>query len=159
MGSGSEVCRKLQTGITGKWRCRPKGRCLRCFCICLWGKIQLFRIMKCRFERLWVCPFLRWTAKIALWGGRTAKPLSCQWRRRASAIHSNICIFFLYNSSWLAHNKNIKYMYNKRYGFRYRKGLFMIATKQVDIRANIKKYFDIAFNGEPVIVSDRKSVV
>ena len=48
-------------------------------------------------------------------------------------------------------------MYNKRYGFRYRKGLFMIATKQVDIRANIKKYFDIAFNGEPVIVSRKEN--
>ena len=29
----------------------------------------------------------------------------------------------------------------------------MIATKQMDIRANIKRYFDLAFNGEPVIVS------
>ena len=28
----------------------------------------------------------------------------------------------------------------------------MIATRQMDVRANIKKYFDIAFNGEPVIV-------
>ena len=46
-------------------------------------------------------------------------------------------------------------MYNKRYGFRYRKELFMIATKQVDIRANIKKYF--AFNGEPVIVSRKEN--
>lgn len=37
----------------------------------------------------------------------------------------------------------------------------MIAAKQVDIRANIKKYFDIAFNGEPVIVSckNNKNVV
>lgn len=37
----------------------------------------------------------------------------------------------------------------------------MIATKQVDLRANIKKYFDIAFDGEPVIVSrkDNKNVV
>lgn len=33
----------------------------------------------------------------------------------------------------------------------------MIATKQVDIRANIKKYFDIAFNGEPVIVSRKEN--
>ena len=31
----------------------------------------------------------------------------------------------------------------------------MIATKQVDIRANIKKYF--AFNGEPVIVSRKEN--
>lgn len=37
----------------------------------------------------------------------------------------------------------------------------MIATKQVDIRANIKKYFDLAFDGEPIIVSrkDNKNVV
>lgn len=37
----------------------------------------------------------------------------------------------------------------------------MIATKQMDIRANIKKYFDIAFAGEPVIVSrkENKNVV
>ena len=30
--------------------------------------------------------------------------------------------------------------------------MMMIATRQMDVRANIKKYFDIAFNGEPVIV-------
>ncbi len=37
----------------------------------------------------------------------------------------------------------------------------MIATKQMDIRANIKKYFDMAFEGEPVIVSrkENKNVV
>jgi antitoxin YefM len=37
----------------------------------------------------------------------------------------------------------------------------MIATKQMDIRANIKKYFDLAFSGEPVIVSrkENKNVV
>lgn len=37
----------------------------------------------------------------------------------------------------------------------------MIATKQMDVRANIKKYFDMAFNGEPVIVSrkENKNVV
>lgn len=37
----------------------------------------------------------------------------------------------------------------------------MIAIKQVDIRANIKKYFDLAFSGEPVIVSrkENKNVV
>ena len=37
----------------------------------------------------------------------------------------------------------------------------MIATKQMDIRANIKKYFDLAFNGEPIIVSRKanKNVV
>lgn len=33
----------------------------------------------------------------------------------------------------------------------------MIATKQMDVRANIKKYFDIAFNGEPVIVSRKQN--
>ncbi|MDD6482818.1 MAG: type II toxin-antitoxin system prevent-host-death family antitoxin [Lachnospiraceae bacterium] len=33
----------------------------------------------------------------------------------------------------------------------------MIATKQMDIRANIKKYFDIAYNGEPVIVSRKQN--
>lgn len=37
----------------------------------------------------------------------------------------------------------------------------MIATKQMDIKANIKKYFDLAFNGEPIIVSRKanKNVV
>ena len=37
----------------------------------------------------------------------------------------------------------------------------MITTKQMDVRANIKKYFDIAFYGEPVIVSrkENKNVV
>ena len=37
----------------------------------------------------------------------------------------------------------------------------MIATKQMDVRANIKKYFDMAFSGEPVIVSrkENKNVV
>ena len=33
----------------------------------------------------------------------------------------------------------------------------MIATKQMDIRANLKKYFDMAFNGEPVIVSRKQN--
>lgn len=33
----------------------------------------------------------------------------------------------------------------------------MIATKQMDIRANIKKYFDLAFNGEPIIVSRKQN--
>ena len=33
----------------------------------------------------------------------------------------------------------------------------MIATKQVDLRANLKKYFDIAFSGEPVIVSRKQN--
>ena len=33
----------------------------------------------------------------------------------------------------------------------------MIATKQMDLRANLKKYFDIAFHGEPVIVSRKKN--
>ena len=33
----------------------------------------------------------------------------------------------------------------------------MIATKQMDIRANIKKYFDLAFNGETIIVSHKQN--
>ena len=33
----------------------------------------------------------------------------------------------------------------------------MIATKQLDIRANIKKYFDLAFNGESIIVSRKQN--
>lgn len=33
----------------------------------------------------------------------------------------------------------------------------MIAAKQMDIRANIKKYFDLAFEGEPVIVSRKEN--
>ena len=33
----------------------------------------------------------------------------------------------------------------------------MIATKQMDVRANIKKYFDMAFDGEPVIVSRKEN--
>lgn len=38
---------------------------------------------------------------------------------------------------------------------------YMIATKQMDIRANLKKYFDLAFSGEPIIVSRKgnKNVV
>ena len=37
----------------------------------------------------------------------------------------------------------------------------MIATKQMDLRANIKKYFDLAFNGETIVVSrkENKNVV
>ena len=37
----------------------------------------------------------------------------------------------------------------------------MIAPKQMDVRANIKKYFDMAFDGDPVIVSrkENKNVV
>lgn len=37
----------------------------------------------------------------------------------------------------------------------------MIATKQMDIRANIKKYFDLTFSGESIIVSrkENKNVV
>ena len=37
----------------------------------------------------------------------------------------------------------------------------MIATRQMEIRANIKKYFDYAFNGETIIVSrkENKNVV
>ena len=33
----------------------------------------------------------------------------------------------------------------------------MITTKQMDIRANIKKYFDLAFNGETIIVSRKQN--
>mgnify|MGYP000554395356 FL=1 len=36
-------------------------------------------------------------------------------------------------------------------------GCYMIATKQMDIRANIKKYFDLAFNGETIIVSRKQN--
>ena len=39
--------------------------------------------------------------------------------------------------------------------------VFMLIAKQIDVRANIKKYFDIAFNGEHVIVprKENKNVV
>lgn len=33
----------------------------------------------------------------------------------------------------------------------------MIAVKQMDVRANIKKYFDLAFSGEPIIISRKES--
>ena len=33
----------------------------------------------------------------------------------------------------------------------------MIATKQMDLRANIKKYFDLAFNGETIVVSRKEN--
>ena len=33
----------------------------------------------------------------------------------------------------------------------------MIATKPIDLRANLKKYLDNAFNGEPVIVSRKNN--
>lgn len=33
----------------------------------------------------------------------------------------------------------------------------MIAAKQIDVNENIKKYFDIAFEGEPVIVSRKEN--
>ena len=33
----------------------------------------------------------------------------------------------------------------------------MIATRQMDIRANLKKYFDLAFDGEPIIVSRKQN--
>jgi antitoxin YefM len=51
---------------------------------------------------------------------------------------------------------------NKRTVFEHWKEVLnMIATKQMDVRANIKKYFDLAFSGEPVIVSrkENKNVV
>lgn len=37
----------------------------------------------------------------------------------------------------------------------------MLIAKQIDVRANIKKYFDIAFNGEQVIIprKENKNVV
>lgn len=34
---------------------------------------------------------------------------------------------------------------------------FMIAVKPVNIRAKLKEYMDIAFNGEPVIVSRKQN--
>lgn len=37
------------------------------------------------------------------------------------------------------------------------RGEEMIAARQMDIRANIKKYFDLAFNGEPIIVSRKQN--
>lgn len=33
----------------------------------------------------------------------------------------------------------------------------MTVAKQMDIRANIKKYFDMAFNGEPIIVPRKEN--
>ena len=33
----------------------------------------------------------------------------------------------------------------------------MIAIKQMDIRANIKKYFDLAFDGESIIVARKQN--
>lgn len=33
----------------------------------------------------------------------------------------------------------------------------MIATKPMDLRANMKKYFDLAFAGEPIIVSRKEN--
>ena len=38
----------------------------------------------------------------------------------------------------------------------------MIIAKQMDVRSNIKKYFDMAFDGEPVVVprkQDRNVVI
>ena len=37
----------------------------------------------------------------------------------------------------------------------------MLIARQIDVRANIKKYFDIAFNGEQVIIprKENKNVV
>ncbi len=55
----------------------------------------------------------------------------------------------------------IQYKHSKWYVFWCGKECNMIAAKQMDVRANIKKYFDLAFNGEPVIVSrkENKNVV
>ncbi len=33
----------------------------------------------------------------------------------------------------------------------------MIATRQIDFRANLKKYFDMAFNHEPVIITRKQN--
>lgn len=33
----------------------------------------------------------------------------------------------------------------------------MIVTRQMDVRANIKKYFDLAFSGETVVVSRKQN--
>lgn len=33
----------------------------------------------------------------------------------------------------------------------------MMVTKQMDLRANIKKYFDLAFSGETVVVSRKQN--
>ena len=33
----------------------------------------------------------------------------------------------------------------------------MLTIKQMDLRANIKKYFDLAFNGEAIIVSRKQN--
>ena len=37
----------------------------------------------------------------------------------------------------------------------------MVIAKQMDVRSNIKKYFDLAFSGEPVVVprKENKNVV
>ena len=61
-----------------------------------------------------------------------------------------MCIITAYNISTI-----------KSTVFGTERGITMIATKQMDVRANIKKYFDMAFNGEPVIVSrkENKNVV
>ena len=61
-----------------------------------------------------------------------------------------MCIITVYNISTI--NSTV---------FGTERGIAMIATKQMDVRANIKKYFDMAFDGEPVIVSrkENKNVV
>ena len=41
--------------------------------------------------------------------------------------------------------------------FLVRKENYMTIAKQMDIRANIKKYFDMAFSGEPVIVPRKQN--
>ena len=33
----------------------------------------------------------------------------------------------------------------------------MIAIKEMDVRVNIKKYFDMVFSGEPIIVSHKEN--
>ena len=47
-------------------------------------------------------------------------------------------------------------LYLKWYCFWYKEA-FMTIAKQVDLRANIKKFFDLAFSGEPVIVPRKQN--
>lgn len=53
--------------------------------------------------------------------------------------------------------KSIKYDTVKRTVFSHFCEGLMIITKQMDIRSNIKKYFDLAYNGEAVFVSRKQS--
>lgn len=53
--------------------------------------------------------------------------------------------------------KSIKYDTVRRTVFSHFCEGLMIITKQMDIRSNIKKYFDLAYNGEAVFVSRKQS--